>query len=101
MKRAFRYFLVSILSIFFTLVAVGVIYIVADTHNRINIVDDGELSTAEVEELVDEAKAEGVEEGKGTVLDSLKDSLENGSTIISVLKSLYPEYIVVAANSKY
>ncbi len=101
MKKAFRYFLVSILSIFFTLIAVGVIYIIADTHNRINIIDDGDYSTAEVEELVDEAKAEGVAEGKVTVLDSLKDSLEDGSTIISVLKSLYPEYIVVAANSKY
>ncbi|WP_294217449.1 glycoside hydrolase family 25 protein [Pseudobutyrivibrio sp.] len=77
------------------------IYIIADTHNRINIIDDGDYSTAEVEELVDEAKAEGVAEGKVTVLDSLKDSLEDGSTIISVLKSLYPEYIVVAANSKY
>lgn len=101
MKKAFRYFLVSILSIFFTLIAVSVIYIIADTHNRINIIDDGDYSTAEVEELVDEAKAEGVAEGKVTVLDSLKDSLEDGSTIISVLKSLYPEYIVVAANSKY
>ena len=97
MKRAFRYFFISIISIVFTLIAVGIIYIVADTHSRIQI-DEGETySGAEVEALVDEAKAE----GRKSVLDSIKESLENGNTIISVLKSLYPEYIVVAANSKY
>ncbi len=105
MKRAFRYFLVSILSIFFTLVAVGVIYIIADTHNRINIYEGDAYTSEQVKELVDEAKdeglEEGIEEGRISILDSLKDSLEDGSTVISVLKSLYPEYIVVAANSKY
>lgn len=97
MKRAFRYFLVSFLSIFFTLVAVGVIYIVADTHSRIKIQDGQTYTSDQVEAMVDEAKAE----GRKNVLESIKESLENGNTIISVLKSLYPEYIVVAANSKY
>ncbi|MBO5617793.1 MAG: lysozyme [Pseudobutyrivibrio sp.] len=98
MRRAFRYFLISILSIVFTLIAVGVIYIVADTHSRIQLQDNKETySTEEVEELMSEAKAE----GRKGVLDSIKESLENGNTVISVLKSLYPEYIVVAANSKY
>ena len=98
MKRAFRYFLISILSIIFTLIAVGIIYIVADTHSRIKLQDNKETySSEEVEELVSEAK----EEGRNSVLDSIKESLENGNAIISVLKSLYPEYIVVAANSKY
>lgn len=98
MRRAFRYFLISILSIVFTLIAVGVIYIVADTHSRIQLQDNKETySSEEVEELVSEAK----EEGRNSVLDSIKESLENGNAIISVLKSLYPEYIVVAANSKY
>ncbi len=46
---------------------------------------------------MDEAK----EEGRVSVLSSIKESLENGNTVISVLKSLYPEYIVVAANQKY
>ena len=97
MKRAFRYFLISFLSIFFTLIAVGIIYIVADTHSRIEIEDGQTFSSDEVEALVDEAKAE----GRKSVLDSIRESLENGNTIVSVLKSLYPEYIVVAANSKY
>lgn len=98
MRRAFRYFLISILSIVFTLIAVGVIYIVADTHSRIQLQDNKETySTEEVEELMSEAKAE----GRKGVLTSIKESLENGNTVISVLKSLYPEYIVVAANSKY
>ena len=98
MRRAFRYFLISILSIVFTLIAVGIIYIVADTHSRIQLQDNKETySTEEVEELMSEAKAE----GRKGVLDSIKESLENGNTVISVLKSLYPEYIVVAANSKY
>lgn len=98
MRRAFRYFLISILSIVFTLIAVGIIYIVADTHSRIQLQDNKETySTEEVEELLSEAKAE----GRKGVLDSIKESLENGNTVISVLKSLYPEYIVVAANSKY
>ena len=97
MKKAFRYFLISILSIIFTLLAVAVIYIVADTKSRIEIEDGTTYSSEEVEELVDEAKAE----GRQSILDSIKESLENGNTIISVLKSLYPEYIVVAANSKY
>ena len=97
MKRAFRYFLISFLSIFFTLVAVGIIYIVADTHSRIEIEDGQTFSSDEVEALVDEAKAE----GRKSVLDSIRESLESGNTIVSVLKSLYPEYIVVAANSKY
>lgn len=101
MKRTFRYFLVSILSIFFTLIAVGVIYIVADTHNRIQIKDGKSYSQEEIEALVEEAKEEGIYEGEDSVLDSLKDSLENGSSVISVLKALYPEYIVVAANSRY
>lgn len=97
MKRAFRYFLISFLSIFFTLIAVGIIYIVADTHSRIHIEKGETYSSDEVEALLDEAKAE----GRKSVLDSIKESLEEGNTIISVLKSLYPEYIVVAANSKY
>ncbi len=97
MKRAFRYFLISFLSIFFTLIAVGIIYIVADTHSRINIEKGETYSSAEVEALVDEAKAE----GRKSVLDSIKESLQEGNTVISVLKSLYPEYIVVAANQKY
>ena len=98
MRRAFRYFLISILSIVFTLIAVGVIYIVADTHSRIQLQDNKETySTEEVEELMSEAKAE----GRKGVLASIKESLENGNNVISVLKSLYPEYIVVAANSKY
>ncbi len=97
MKKAFRYFLISIISIVFTLLAVGIIYIVADTHSRIKIQDKESYSTEEVEALMNEAKAE----GRKNVLDSIKESLENGNTVISVLKSLYPEYIVVAANSKY
>lgn len=94
----------SILSIFFTLLAVGVIYIVADTHSRIQIQDDkktgltsSSYSSEEVEALVDQAEAQ----GRNNVLTSIKESLENGNTVISILKSLYPEYIVVAANSKY
>ena len=79
------------------MIAVGVIYIVADTHSRIQIEDGQTFSSDEVEELVDEAK----QEGRNSVLESIRESLENGNTIISVLKSLYPEYIVVAANSKY
>ncbi len=97
MKKAFRYFLISFLSIFFTLVAVGIIYIVADTHSRIQIENGQTYTSDEVEALVDEAK----EEGRVSVLSSIKESLENGNTVISVLKSLYPEYIVVAANQKY
>ena len=94
----------SILSIFFTLLAVGVIYIVADTHSRIQTQDDkktgltsSSYSSEEVEALVDQAEAQ----GRNNVLTSIKESLENGNTVISILKSLYPEYIVVAANSKY
>ena len=76
---------------------VGVIYVVVDTKSRIQIEDGQTYSSEEVEALVDEAK----EEGRVSVLDSIRESLENGNTIISVLKSFYPEYIVVAANSKY
>ncbi len=99
MKKAFRYFLISILSILFTLIAVGIIYVVVDTRNRIEVqVDEGQTySSEEVEKLVDEAK----EEGRISVLDSIREALENGNTVISVLKSFYPEYIVVAANQKY
>ncbi|WP_197019963.1 glycoside hydrolase family 25 protein [Pseudobutyrivibrio sp. MD2005] len=94
----------SILSIFFTLLAVGVIYIVADTHSRIQTQDDkktgltsSSYSSEDVEALVDQAEAQ----GRNNVLTTIKESLENGNTVISILKSLYPEYIVVAANSKY
>lgn len=97
MKKAFRYFLISIISIIVTLVAVGIIYIVIDTKSRIQVEEGQTYSSAEVEALVDEAK----EEGRISVLDSIRESLENGNTIISVLKSFYPEYIVVAANQKY
>jgi GH25 family lysozyme M1 (1,4-beta-N-acetylmuramidase) len=97
MKKAFRYFFISIISIIVTLLVVGIIYIVIDTKNRVSIEDGQTYSSEEVEALVDEAK----EEGRISVLDSIKESLENGSTIISVLKSFYPEYIVVAANQKY
>lgn len=99
MRKAIRYFLISVLSIIFTLIVVGIIYIVVDTRNRIEVaVEDGHTySSEEVEKLVDEAK----EEGRISVLESIKESLENGKTVISVLKSFYPEYIVVAANSKY
>ena len=97
MKKTFRYFFVSFLSIFFTLFAVGIIYIVADTQSRIQVQDKDTYSSEEVEVLLDEAEAD----GRNSVLTSIRESLENGNTVISVLKSLYPEYIVVAANSKY
>ncbi len=97
MKRPVKYFLISIISIVFTLAAVAVLYIVFDTKNRIQVEDGQIYSSEEVEKMVDEAK----EEGRTSVLDSIRESLENGNTIISVLKSFYPEYIVVAANSKY
>ena len=97
MKKTFRYFFVSFLSIFFTLLAVGIIYIVADTQSRIQVQDKDTYSSEEVEVLLDEAEAD----GRNSVLTSIRESLENGNTVISVLKSLYPEYIVVAANSKY
>lgn len=101
MRRAFRYFLVSILSIILTLVAVGVIYIVADTHNRIQIETGKSYTGEEVQALIEEAKEEGFNEGRISVLDNLKGSLEDGSSAIAVLKSFYPEYIVVAANNRY
>ena len=97
MKKAIRYFLISIISIIVTLIAVGVIYIVIDTKSRIQVEEGQTYSSEEVEAMVDEAK----EEGRISVLDSIRESLENGNTIISVLKSFYPEYIVVAANQKY
>lgn len=100
MKKIIRYFLISIISIVVTLIVVAGIYIVVDTKNKIQEVqvEDGQTySSEEVEKLVDEAK----EEGRVSVLQSIKESLENGNTIISVLKSFYPDYIVVAANAKY
>ena len=66
-------------------------------NDTINIEKGETYSSAEVEVLLDEAKAE----GRKSVLDSIKESLQEGNTVISVLKSLYPEYIVVAANQKY
>ena len=101
MRRAFRYFLVSILSIILTLVAVGVIYIVADTHNRIQVKTGKSYTSEEVEALIEEAKEEGIDQGKISVLANLKGSLEDGSSVIAVLKSFYPDYIVVAANNRY
>ena len=97
MRRAFRYFFISIISIIITLIVVGVIYIVVDTRSRIEVEDGQIYSSEEVEKLVDEAK----EEGRISVLESIREALENGNTVISVLKSFYPEYIVVAANQKY
>ncbi len=97
MRKAIRYFLISIISIIVTLIAVGVIYIVIDTKGRIQVEEGQTYSSEEVEAMVVEAK----EEGRISVLDSIRESLENGNTIISVLKSFYPEYIVVAANQKY
>ena len=83
MKKAFRYFLISIISIIFTLLAVGIIYIVADTHSRIKIQDKESYSTEEVEALMNEAKAE----GRKNVLDSIKESLENGNTVSQIIIS--------------
>lgn len=99
MKKAFRYFFISLISIVLTLIVVGVIYIIVDTKSKVEVhVDEEQTYTSEeVEKLVDEAK----EEGRVSVLQSLRESLENGNTVISVLKSFYPEYIVVAANQKY
>ena len=99
MKKAFRYIIISILSIILTLVVVCVLFVAIDTKSSVDVeVEEGQIySSEEVEALVDEAK----EEGRVSVLDSLRESLENGNTIISVLKSFYPEYIVVAANQKY
>lgn len=99
MKKAFRYIIISILSIILTLVVVCVLFVAIDTKSSVDVeVEEGQIySSEEVEALVDEAK----EEGRVSVLDSLRESLENGNTIISVLKSFYLEYIVVAANSKY
>ena len=100
MKKTLRYFFVSILSIIFTLIAVCIIYIMAETHNHSANNNNGNTETytsQEVAELVDEAQIE----GRASILNQIKESLESGNTVISVLKSLYPEYIVVAANSKY
>ena len=93
--------MVSILSIILTLVAVGVIYIVADTHNRIQVKTGKSYTSEEVKALIEEAKEEGIDQGKISVLANLKGSLEDGSSVIAVLKSFYPDYIVVAANNRY
>ena len=58
MRRAFRYFFISIISIIITLIVVGVIYIVVDTQSRIEVEDGQIYSSEEVEKLVDEAKEE-------------------------------------------
>ncbi len=100
MKKALKYFFISIITIFITLILVGVIFLVLDTRKRIEVndVQVGQTYTSEeVEAMVDEAK----EEARISVLDSLREALESGNTIISVLKSFYPDYIVVAANQKY
>ena len=87
----------SLISIALTLVVVGAVWFFFFRKEVPEITEGKTYSSEEVEALVDEAK----EEGRRSVLDTLKESLENGNAIISVLKSFYPEYIVVAANNKY
>ena len=96
MKKGFRYFFISILSIFITLIAVFIIYMVC--HHTTVKVEDGQTYTSdEVEEMVEDAR----EEGRESILEQIKTALENGDAVISILKDFYPDYIVVAANSKY
>ena len=68
-----------------------------DTESHTHIQFQKTYTKEEVESLVNEARYE----GRKKLLDSIKNSLENGKTLMSVLKSLYPEHIVFSANSKY
>ncbi len=97
MRKSFKNIFVSILSIFITLIAVGIIYIICSRNNHVTVEEGETYTSEEVEELVEDAK----EEGRQSVLDELRASLTEGNAVISVLKDFYPDYIIVAANSKY
>ncbi|MCR5416372.1 MAG: glycoside hydrolase family 25 protein [Pseudobutyrivibrio sp.] len=97
MKKGFRYFFTSVLSIFLTLIVVSVIYIVCDNDSKVDVEKGQTYTSEEVEVMVEDAK----EEGRQGLLDQIRTSLEEGNPIISILKGFYPDYIIVAANSKY
>jgi len=54
-------------------------------------------SQHEVDEMVEQAK----EEGRKSVLEIVKTALEEGNTVISVLKQLYPDYIVAVSSGSF
>lgn len=97
MKKRFRYFFISISSIIITLIAVFFIQIILGNNTNTTIEEDTSYSPEEVEELVEEAK----EEGKVSVLTQIRNALESGNTVISTLKLLYPEQLVIVSSNKY
>ncbi|MCR4694547.1 MAG: glycoside hydrolase family 25 protein [Pseudobutyrivibrio sp.] len=100
MRKTIRYIIISIISVVLTLLVVGIISINIFSNQKaeeLAIDPDVTYTAEEAEELIEDAK----QEGRISVLNDIRLSLEKGDTVISILKSLYPEYIVVAANSKY
>lgn len=63
--------------------------------------DEKIYSQSEVDELVDEAEQEGASEASQSLLDKIEEQLENGTSLMGMVRSLYSEKIVVYDSNKY
>ncbi len=97
MKQFLKYFFTSIISIIATLAIVYGIYLWARQSGTIIVDTSDYYTSADVEDMVEEAKAS----SKQDLLSSIKASLEEGTSVITMLKSFYPDYLVIASGNRY
>lgn len=95
-KRSAQYLVVSLTSVVATVVVLTAGNLLTGIGNRVRI-NGNVYSSAEVRELIDEAR----NDGKNSVMDQVKQYFADGYSTLSVLKMLYPESLVVPSSEGY
>lgn len=95
---------ISLLSILFTLIVVLSVFTLVQIKKMSDEQQEEEVvvyTQDEVDKLIEEAKEEAVEEGRKSLLNDVRYALESGKSVLAVLKTLYPEKLVVASQGLY
>lgn len=66
--------------------AMGKVAVLEETNSKL-------FSQSQVDILIEKAKQE--------ILDKFKSMLENGESMLSILQTLYPDYVIASSNGKY
>ena len=88
---------ISVASILATLAVVEGFNFYNDVKNHSSTEDAVIYTQSEVDELVEKAELE----GETSILSKIKDSLTAGNSVITTLKALYPDYLVVVSQNLY
>lgn len=95
MKRKIKFIVITLMTLAVIVLLILLIFI--SRNHTVYESDEISYSQEEVDELVLEAE----NKGKIEVLSQIRELFESGQSVISSLKILYPEYLIVASSGTY